>query len=270
MQFAYFFFSFLLLASKALSITVHFSSHPVAIEPLRPVFFRCDISNYYPGTANYSVAFYRGHSANNLKSLIGTHDVYTQNNNQHTIIFSAGKFLDSEAHSGQYYSLPRFELRFEPRANLTAYQLYWCELIEQSTKPAPLAHTSNIQSLQPSVNFSMPVRGAPFTATCEVSNFNPATVQEYSVVFYNADSSLSTLRVYHLGTYHARQGAELEFIPDSTQPEVTVHGSRFNFPLFEISVDRRFNNIVYYCALELGPVGSSTGLKYKSNIFHGF
>ena len=78
MQFTYFLFSFLLLASEALSITVHFSSNPVANEPLRPVVFSCDISNYYPGKANYSVAFYRGHSANTLKSLIGTHDVYSK------------------------------------------------------------------------------------------------------------------------------------------------------------------------------------------------
>ena len=67
--------SVFLLASGTLSITVNFHATPAAIQPLHPVTLSCDISNYYPGSANYSVAFYRGHSTTTGRSLIGTHDV---------------------------------------------------------------------------------------------------------------------------------------------------------------------------------------------------
>ncbi|KAH9410112.1 hypothetical protein TYRP_009865 [Tyrophagus putrescentiae] len=161
--------------------------------------------------------------------------------------------------------------RFQPKANLTAYELYWCELVEQSHVPV-LTHPSNVLSVQPSVSFALSARGlTPITATCTLDNFSPSRVSEYRVVFYNGDAnSAADSRQYHLGTYHVRLNAEEEFIPDSAQPEVTVHGRRFTFPVFEVTIDRRFsNNIVYYCALELGAPGTTGGLKYKSNIVHG-
>ena len=66
-----------LLASRTLSISVNFHADPVTIQPLHPVTLTCDISDYHPGSANYSVAFYRGHSTTN-RHLIGTHDVFSK------------------------------------------------------------------------------------------------------------------------------------------------------------------------------------------------
>ncbi|KAH9395518.1 hypothetical protein TYRP_020542, partial [Tyrophagus putrescentiae] len=157
--------------------------------------------------------------------------------------------------------------RFQPKANLTAYELYWCELVEQSHVPV-LTHPSNVLSVQPSVSFALSARGlTPITATCMLDNFKPSRVSEYRVVFYNGDAnSAADSRQYHLGTYHVRLNGEEEFFPDSTQPEVTVHGRRFTFPVFEVTIDRRFsNNIVYYCALELGAPGTTGGLKYNND-----
>ena len=163
-----------------------------------------------------------------------------------------------------YYFLPRFEVNFQPKANLTAYELYWCELVEQSHVPV-LTHPSNVLSVEPSVNFELSARGVtPITATCTLDNFKATNEREYSVVFYNAGQ-----HVYRLGTYRVRLGAEEEFIPDSTQPEVTVHGRRFTFPVFEVTIDRRFTDLVYYCALELADTSSAGVKQYKSNTVHG-
>lgn len=71
--------SFLLIgaAVNVHSITVKFSSNPTAIEPLRPVTLMCDISNYNPGSSNYSVSFFRGHVVGS-RNLIATHDVFSK------------------------------------------------------------------------------------------------------------------------------------------------------------------------------------------------